>query len=108
VKLVEAAEDYFRTNAAVEDQTSMVGVEMLTGFTPSTSAAVMFISLKPFEERLAAGLTAQKVVADASAHFMTRGDGLVLCMTPPAIQGLGQRAGFQLELQDRGGRASTP
>jgi hydrophobe/amphiphile efflux-1 (HAE1) family protein len=102
-KLVSAAEDFYLHHPAVENIVTLGGLDLLTGFTNSTSAATMFIALKPFSQRQAPGLSAQDLVGASFAHFAARGDGLVLALNPPAIQGLGQRAGFQMELQDRGG-----
>ncbi len=102
-KLVSAAEDFYLHHPAVDNVVTLGGLDLLTGFTSSSSAATLFIALKPFSQRQAPGLSAQDLVGASFAHFAARGDGLVLALNPPAIQGLGQRAGFQMELQDRGG-----
>jgi len=64
---------------------------------------VMFVSLKPFEERRDAGLSANEVIASSQklARMVTK--GVVLTLNPPAVQGLGNRSGFTAELQQRGG-----
>src|SRR5690606_12824126 len=49
------------------------------------------------------GLSAHDVIADAQQLSAQVTDGLVLTLNPPPIQGLGQRAGFTIELQQRGG-----
>src|SRR5690606_16658514 len=49
------------------------------------------------------GLSAQDVIRDSAELSQSITQGLVLTLNPPAIQGLGTRAGFTLELQQRGG-----
>src|SRR5690606_10871584 len=54
-------------------------------------------------ERQRPGLSAQDLVAATIAEFAPEPEGMVLAFNPPPIQGIGQRAGFQMELQQRGG-----
>ncbi|TVM33780.1 multidrug efflux RND transporter permease subunit [Oceanidesulfovibrio marinus] len=102
-ELTREAEEFFLSNPAVEQTILLGGLDFLSGGITSTSAATMFISLKPFDERLDPNLSAASVARQAIMHFMGNGKGRVLAVTPPAIHGLGTRAGFQLELQARGG-----
>lgn len=101
--LVRRAEDFFLGHAAVRNIVVLGGLDILSGGINSTNAATMFVSLKPFEQRQGEGLSAQDVIADAFEAFASAPEGSVITFNPPAIQGLGQRAGFQLELQQRGG-----
>jgi hydrophobe/amphiphile efflux-1 (HAE1) family protein len=101
--VVAHAEQFFRSHPAVQNVVALTGFDILTGGAASTNAGAMFISLKPFEERQEPGLSAQDVVAASRQLFATVNDGVVLTLNPPAIQGLGQRAGFTIELQQRGG-----
>ncbi len=102
-KLTRDAEQFFLGHPAVESTVLLGGLDFLSGGITSTSAATMFVRLKPFEQRQAPGLSAQAVAGAAFKNFAGRGEGMVLAFNPPSIQGLGTRAGFQMELQSRGG-----
>jgi hydrophobe/amphiphile efflux-1 (HAE1) family protein len=78
-------------------------MDFLSGGFNSTNAATFFVTLKPFDQRRGAGLMAQDLVAASFMEFGGEKEGLVLAFNPPAIQGLGARAGFTMELQQRGG-----
>ncbi|MGE4157868.1 MAG: efflux RND transporter permease subunit [Planctomycetota bacterium] len=102
-RVVGQAEEFFRAHPAVENVVALAGFDILTGGSASANSGVLFIRLKPFEERTAPGRSAQDVIAASRALFGTVTDGVVLTLNPPAIQGLGQRTGFTMELQQRGG-----
>ncbi|MFO7597535.1 MAG: multidrug efflux RND transporter permease subunit [Desulfocurvibacter africanus] len=101
--LTQAAEEFFLNHPAVENTVVLGGLDFLSGGITSTSASSMFVKLKPFEQRQGPGMSAQAVAGAAYMNFAGRGDGMVLAFNPPSIQGLGTRAGFQMELQARGG-----
>ncbi len=97
------AESFFLQHPAVANVVSLAGWDFLAGGSASTNTGVMFVSLKPFEERRDAGLSANEVIASSQklARMVTK--GVVLTLNPPAVQGLGNRSGFTAELQQRGG-----
>ena len=101
--LVRQTEEFFMNHPAVENVTVLGGLDFLTGGGISTNASAMFVSLKPFEERQGPGMSSQAVAGAAMGRFMGSPDGMVLAFNPPPIQGLGIRAGFTMELQQRGG-----
>ncbi|MFB3819062.1 MAG: efflux RND transporter permease subunit [Candidatus Methylomirabilales bacterium] len=95
-QVVEAA----RANPAVLHVVSVTGLDFLGGFGAKTSAATLFVRLKPWDERRAH-------VQDAIADLVGRAraavpEGVVLAFNPPAIQGLGTTGGFELYVQSRG------
>ncbi len=102
-RVIERAENFFLDHPAVSHVVSLVGFDMLAGGAASTNAGVLFVSLKPFAERKDPALSADQVVLDAMALMGAETEGLLLTLNPPPIQGLGQRAGFTIELQQRGG-----
>jgi len=99
-------EQFYLKQPAVANVTMLGGLDILGGRFNSTNAATIFVTLKPWDERTGPGLSAQDLVAATFREFAGERDGLVLSFNPPAIQGLGQRAGFELNLQNRG-NAST-
>jgi HAE1 family hydrophobic/amphiphilic exporter-1 len=75
-----------------------------TTFTSSPSAAVIFSTLDPFEERAQNGLSANVVMANLNKKFQAIKDGLLFSVSPPPVRGIGTTGGFKMEVQDiRGG-----
>jgi hydrophobe/amphiphile efflux-1 (HAE1) family protein len=72
-------------------------------FTAASNAAAIFVPLKPFDERLKAGLTADSIVAELQKRVFALQDGFIIVIKPPTVQGLGQGGGFKMQVQDRSG-----
>ena len=82
------------------------GVFVVNGFSFSgrgQNAGIVFIKLRPWDERKTARLKASEIAKRAMGAFVQYSDALVFAFGPPAITELGQVGGFQLELLDRGG-----
>ena len=69
----------------------------------SQNVARAFIRLVDWSERPAPDQTAQAVAARATAAFKRIRDANVVASAPPAVRGLGNSAGFNVQLQDRAG-----
>jgi multidrug efflux pump len=76
----------------------------INGFTQSSNSGVIFVTLKPFEERRKPELSGFALAADLNAKFSSIEDAIVAIFPPPAVQGLGQIGGFKLYVEDRGDR----
>lgn len=63
--------------------------------------AMLFVSLHDFADR--AGFDVATLVQRANAKFLNGRAGRVVFIQPPAIQGLGNSAGFNMYLLDQGG-----
>lgn len=100
---VQKVEQFFMNHPAVQNVVTLGGFDMLSGGASSSNAGAMFLALKPFKERHSPALSAQAVLGACYSTFANMGEGLVLTFNPPAIQGLGLREGFQMELQSRAG-----
>ncbi|OZI25944.1 multidrug efflux RND transporter permease subunit [Bordetella genomosp. 9] len=74
----------------------------INGFTNSSSAGIVFVTLKPFEERVAAGLPADKIAASLNQKFGGVKDAFIAVFPPPPVMGLGTLGGFKLQIEDRG------
>ncbi|RCS51918.1 multidrug efflux RND transporter permease subunit [Bremerella cremea] len=105
--VIEQGEEFFKNHPAVDNVVGLVGYDVLGGGAASTNAGVLFVRLKPFHDREEPELSAQALIADSQQLMLTVTDGLILTINPPPIQGLGQRAGFTIELQQRGGGSVT-
>ena len=75
----------------------------INGFSLVPNAAVVFAVLDPFEQRDDPALSAQAIAGRIMAKYATIQDGFVGMFPPPPVPGLGDRAGFKLQLEDRGG-----
>ena len=103
-----------RTDAVTREVTAIAlaqpGVESvvafpglsINGFVNSSSSAVVFTMLDPFEARHDPALTANAIAGTLTASFAANVKGGYAAMfPPPPVPGLGQAGGFKLQIQDR-------
>ncbi|WP_419420898.1 efflux RND transporter permease subunit [Legionella sp. D16C41] len=64
-------------------------------------SAVIFVILKPWEERKTAELSAFGIMAKLQKQFNNINEAMIFTANAPAIPGLGSVSGFQLEVEDR-------
>lgn len=103
-----------RTDAVVNRAAAQLaqtdGVDMVAAFagmdgasfTNASNAGVMFIRLKPWEER-GSGLSAQNMAGQIMGAMGAIEEANVFVLAPPAVQGMGNGGGFKMMLQDRSG-----
>lgn len=102
-EVIKRAEAILRDDKAVEDITSVIGLNFIDNFSQS-NAAFLVVTLKPFEDRKDSSLGAREVIARVGAKFREIPGGTVVPLAPPPILGLGTGGGFAYVLQDlRGG-----
>jgi HAE1 family hydrophobic/amphiphilic exporter-1/multidrug efflux pump len=82
---------------AVENLFMVRGMDFITGNNRS-SVAMMFVVLRPWDERTETADDLQKKIA---AQGMKLSDGMGLIFNPPPIQGLGTAGGFEAYVQAR-------
>jgi multidrug efflux pump len=75
----------------------------INGFTNSPNSGIVFATLKPSEERLKPGLSANEIAADLNKQYGSIQEAFIATFPPPSVQGLGQVAGFKLYIEDRAG-----
>jgi multidrug efflux pump len=73
----------------------------IAGFNNSSSAGIVFVGLKPFEQRQAARLHGAALAATLNEKFGSIQDAFVAVFPPPPVQGLGTIGGFKLYVEDR-------
>jgi hydrophobe/amphiphile efflux-1 (HAE1) family protein len=101
--VIRKAETILREEEAVEDFTSVVGLNFIDNYSQS-NAAFIVVTLKPFEERKGQALGAAEIIARLGPKFREIQGGTVVPLAPPPIIGLGSGGGFTYVLQDlRGG-----
>jgi len=85
----------------LRDEPAIDRVFDVAGFSfagPGSNRAIMFVGLKPFEQRAD---SAQTVIARLRGRLMGVGGAFVIPFLPPSIQGVGTFGGLQLEIEDR-------
>ncbi len=102
-ELARKAEKFLLDQPAVENITLLGGLDLVSGQVNATNAATIFVTLKPFDERKSPALSAETLVNSIMANLAGSPEGLVVAFNPPSIQGLGITAGFEMQVQQRGG-----
>ncbi len=74
----------------------------INGFTNSPNSGIVFVALKPFEERRTPELTGQAIARQLQQEFGQIEDAYIAIFPPPPVQGLGTIGGFKLYVEDRG------
>lgn len=102
-----------RTEAVIRQMTDLAlkepGVESaiafpglsINGFINSPSAGIVFVSLKPFEERKSKELSGIAISQKLQQKFGGMKDAFIAIFPPPPVQGLGSIGGFKLQVEDR-------
>ena len=75
----------------------------INGFGTAPNAAVIFAMLDPFESRATPDMSAAAIAGRLMGKYGAIQDGFVGIFPPPPVPGLGARAGFKLQLEDRAG-----
>jgi hydrophobe/amphiphile efflux-1 (HAE1) family protein len=101
-EVVRQAEEILKTEHAIEDATSVIGLNFIDSYSQSNAGFVV-ATLKPFEERTAAADGAAAIIASLNTKFRQIQGGTVIAMAPPPIIGLGTGGGFTYVLQDLAG-----
>jgi multidrug efflux pump len=95
---VQRAEAILRKDPAIEDVTSVVGLNFIDNYSQA-NAAFSVVTLKPFEERKGDG-SVSAVMARLVPEFRQIEAGAVVPLAPPPIVGLGTGGGFAYVLED--------
>ncbi|EJM70901.1 hydrophobe/amphiphile efflux-1 (HAE1) family transporter [Pseudomonas sp. GM50] len=98
--VVKQFESYILEQPEVEALISISGLGMNGN---SQNAARAFIRLKDWSERSGAGQDSASIAQRATIALSSIGDANVFVMQPPAVRGLGQSSGFDVQLKDLGG-----
>jgi multidrug efflux pump len=66
------------------------------------NTAIVFVHLKPWNQRSGITNHADAIVQRAMAEFSRYRDAMVFALVPPPVRELGQSSGFDVEMEDRG------
>ncbi len=86
----------------VESAVAFPGLS-INGFTNSSNSGIVFVTLKPFEERKAASLSAAAIAKQLNGKFAGIQEAFIAMFPPPPVAGLGTIGGFKMQIEDRAG-----
>jgi len=73
----------------------------INGFSNSPSSGIVFVTLKPFDERKSPELSANAIAGQLGQQFFSIQEAFVAIFPPPPVTGLGTIGGFRLQIQDK-------
>ena len=73
-------------------------------FTNAPNAGTVFASLAPFPERVAQGLSADRILGDLRRRLGAIEEAFIITIPPPPVRGIGNAGGFKMMVQDKRGR----
>jgi multidrug efflux pump len=74
----------------------------INGFTNSSSAGIVFVTLKPFAERKSPELSAGAIAGALNQQYAAIQEAFIAVFPPPPVMGLGTVGGFKMQIEDRG------
>jgi multidrug efflux pump len=101
-KVIRRMSEIALRHPAVESAVAFPGLS-INGFTNSTNSGIVFVTLKPFEERQTADLSGNAVARQLQQSFGSIQSAFIAIFPPPPVQGLGTIGGFRMQLEDRAG-----
>ncbi|MCW3474949.1 efflux RND transporter permease subunit [Limobrevibacterium gyesilva] len=101
--VVRQASKIILERPGVQNAVAFVGFDGAT-FTNAPNTGVIFVPLKPFEQRVPLGLTAARIRADLQQQLALLSDAFTFVLEPPSVPGIGTGGGLKLYVQDRAGR----
>lgn len=84
----------------VESAVAFPGLS-INGFINNPSSGIIFVSLKPFDERKTSDLSGPAITQKLQEKYSKIQEATIGIFPPPAVQGLGTVGGFKLEIEDR-------
>jgi multidrug efflux pump len=99
-KVIREMSDIAMKEPGVESAVAFPGLS-INGFINSPSAGIVFVTLKPFEQRTTADLSGFAISQKLQAKFAGISNAMIAIFPPPPVNGLGTIAGFKLEVEDR-------
>lgn len=73
----------------------------INGFINSPSAGIVFVSLKPFEERTTPNLSGFAISQSLQMKYAGLQEAFIAIFPPPPVHGLGTIGGFKLQVEDK-------
>ncbi|BBK41557.1 multidrug efflux RND transporter permease subunit [Allostella vacuolata] len=101
-KVISRMSEIAMAHPGVEGAVAFPGLS-INGFTNSSNAGVVFVTLKDFKDRKDPGLSGMAIAGQLNQQFAGIEDAFIAMFPPPPVQGLGTIGGFKLQIEDRAG-----
>lgn len=75
----------------------------INGFTNSSSAGIVFLTLDPFDQRSGEEFSANAIARKLQMKYAGIEEAFIAIFPPPPVRGLGTTGGFKLQIEDRAG-----
>jgi multidrug efflux pump len=99
-KVIRQMSDIALKQPGVESAVAFPGLS-INGFINSSSAGIVFVTLKPFEQRKTPNLSGFAISHALQDKYNGVQDAFIAIFPPPPVQGLGTIGGFKLQVEDR-------
>jgi len=99
--VIKRMSDIALKQPGVESAVAFPGLS-INGFTNSPNSGIVFVTLKPFEERRDASESAGAIAGALNGKYASIQEAYMAIFPPPPVQGLGTIGGFRLQIEDRG------
>jgi multidrug efflux pump len=101
-KVISQMSEIALKTPGVESAIAFPGLS-INGFTNSPNAGIVFVALKPFDERRSKALSGNGLAEALNKKFGAIQDANIAVFPPPPVMGLGQIGGFKIQIEDRAG-----
>ncbi|AXA53601.1 efflux RND transporter permease subunit [Pseudomonas thivervalensis] len=99
--VIKRMSDLALKQPGVESAVAFPGLS-INGFTNSPNAGIVFVTLKPFDQRKDPSMSAGAIAGALNGQYAGIQEAYMAIFPPPPVQGLGTIGGFRLQIEDRG------
>ncbi|GGI17262.1 efflux RND transporter permease subunit [Oxalicibacterium faecigallinarum] len=99
-EVIRNMSDIAMKTPGVESAVAFPGLS-INGFVNSPNSGIVFVTLKPFDERKSKELSGNAIAQQLNMQYAGIKDAFIAMFPPPPVQGLGTIGGFKLQIQDR-------
>ncbi|CAM2861307.1 MULTISPECIES: efflux RND transporter permease subunit [Pseudomonas] len=100
-EVIKRMSDIALKQPGVEAAVAFPGLS-INGFTNSPNSGIVFVTLKPFDERKDPSMSAGAIAGALNGKYSSIEEAYMAIFPPPPVQGLGTIGGFRLQIEDRG------
>ncbi len=101
-EVLKQIEEIVGNTEGVQSAVSLAGMNILNSLNVP-NCALMFVGLKPWEERHSPNLHSKAIAAEWTKKFQAIPGARAFAFGPPPLPGYGNVSGFTMQLQDRSG-----